>query len=138
VFKRGHHFLKKIEIIENVQRRETKLVRGLRHKSYDQRLKVIGLTSLEGRRNRGDLIESYKILTGKEQIDSHQLFELAHSDYSLRGYSLRLCKQPSRLTVWKFFFTQRVVNGWNLEYVIAKCSGCIIREFVQTKAGQVL
>jgi len=49
-----------------------KLVCELKHKSYDQRLKVLGVSSLK----KGDLIEIYKTLTGKEKIDSHQLFEL--------------------------------------------------------------
>jgi len=99
-------------ILENVQRRATKLVRGL-NRSYQQRLDILGLTSLEKRRTRGDLIEVYKILTGKEKIDSALLFEVADSSYNLRGHHLRLYKKPCRLDIQKYFFSQRIVKEWN-------------------------
>src|SRR6218665_3457431 len=48
-------------------------------KSYEERLIRCGLTTLEKRRSRGDLIEAYKIITGKESIQWERLFELAPS-----------------------------------------------------------
>jgi len=38
-------------------------------KTYEQRLQLLNITSLERRRQRGDLIEVYKILTGKEDMN---------------------------------------------------------------------
>jgi len=68
---------------------------------------------VEERRLRGDMIEVYKLLTGKEQIDYRQFFNSADAPYGLRGHEKKLAKDRSKLDSRKFFFSQRVVNGWN-------------------------
>jgi hypothetical protein len=56
--------VKDIDCFEKVQRTETKMVEGLSKRDYEDRLMSLGLTSLEKRRQRGDLIETFKLLTG--------------------------------------------------------------------------
>ena len=71
------HLKKDIELMEGVQRRATKLVPSMRNYSYEERLKLFGLTTLETRRIRGDLIEVFKILKGYEDVNAQTFFELS-------------------------------------------------------------
>jgi len=89
-------FVKDIDVLERVQKAATNLVRMLRKYSYATRLQMIGITSLEERRLRGDMIEVYKLLTGKEQIDYRQFFNSADTPYGLRGHEKKLAKDRSR------------------------------------------
>ena len=97
----------------------------------EERLKILGLTTLETRRLRGDLIEVFKILKGYENIDQEVFFDMSQS--SFRGHSLKLNKKRVRRDVAKFSFSHRVVNEWNrLDEAMAmspKIFGCRTTSF---------
>jgi len=69
--------------------------------------------NLEKRRQRGDLIEAYKIMTGKERVDPNCFFILDKKHYSTTGHKLKLYIRRSRLELRKNFFSQQVVADWN-------------------------
>ena len=54
-----------IEALEKLQKKATKLLYSLRHLSYPHRLKACNLTTLHYRQIKGDMIETYKIVSGK-------------------------------------------------------------------------
>ena len=57
---------------------------------YEERLRTVrrlGLTTLQQRRLRGDLIETYKIVTGKERIETKNFFTFHAGKYNTKGSS---------------------------------------------------
>ena len=92
-------FKKDMIAIENVQRRATKLVTSVKNLSYPERLRKLGLPSLEYRRERADLVEVYKLITHNiDKIDKDKLF--AFPTYTAtRGHNFKLAKKQHRLKI---------------------------------------
>ena len=90
-------YLKKdVRKIESIQRRATKLVPIVKDLSYENRLKTLGLPTLEYRRDRYDMIQVYKALHDIDDIKWQNMFTLSANQ--TRGHHLKLVKKRCNTT----------------------------------------
>ena len=102
---------KDIARLERVQARATKLVPSIRHKGYERRLDDLGLFTLEQRRLRGCLIETFKILRGFSGADPEDYFTL--SENRTRNHGWKVVPPRFYTSAFRDFPTVRVCNVWN-------------------------
>ena len=102
------HHIKYKELIENVQRRATKMVPGLSELSYPERLRKLNIPTLAYRRVRGDMIQTYKMLNGG--YDDSLPSILQRSTTGLRGHKDKLYLKGSNKDISKFSFKSRVCH----------------------------
>ncbi|KAK4827340.1 hypothetical protein QYF61_016787 [Mycteria americana] len=76
----GPQHRKGMDLLEQVQRRTTKVIRRLEHLSYEERRRELGLFSLEKRRLWGGLLVAFQYLKGAYKKDGDKLFSRACCD----------------------------------------------------------
>ena len=114
------------ETIEKVQRRLIRNISDKKGDSYEERLKSVGLTTLTERRERGDLIQTFKTIKGFSKVDKNEWFQFRSAenaratrstvevnDGEQQDRSDVMFMGNVRLESRKQFFTIRVINKWN-------------------------
>ena len=102
---------KNIQLIENIQKRATKIVPEIRGYSYEERLRALNLPTLLYRRQRYDLIQIFKVINGFDNIDPSKFFTF--NDNNTRGHLFRLEKQQVHKSLRLNSFPLRCINEWN-------------------------
>ena len=97
--------------IEDVQRRATRLMPGMKDMTYEERLKSLNLPSLEHRRLRGDMIDTYKYVHHKYEANRPVLPPAP--DAGTRGHEYKLFRNFTSSTMRTAYFSRRVVSNWN-------------------------
>jgi len=121
------HYSRDKQLLEKVQHRFTRMVPGMKVLPYNERLRQLGLWTLEERRNRADLIEMFKMLRGKSSPNFDSLFERS-KNLSTREHSVKLMKHHCTTDLRKYFFSERVIDRWNM--LTEDCvSSCTINAF---------
>jgi hypothetical protein len=105
------HHVSEIVMVENVQRRFTKRINGLRDLTYAERLARLGLKSLEYRRIAFDLYMTYSICNNQVDLNFHDFF--IRNQGRTRGHSWKLLVPVVNSDTRKYFFAHRVVAIWN-------------------------
>ena len=106
------HLQKDIVVLERVQRRATRMIEECKKLEYEDRLRKVGLTTLETRRVRGDLIEVFKSLNKLENVEEREFFErcsgvnVVAGTSRTRGNVFKLNKKKSQIgrgqvRIWK-------------------------------------
>ena len=107
------YLIRQSRSIEKVQRRATKAVRGCKELSYAERLRLLNLHSLKGRRIRGDIIQMYKIFNNLDKVNIDTLFTSSLYDKT-RNQEGKLHVQRCITNKRQHYFINRVTNHWNL------------------------
>ena len=94
----GLHTKKLILSIENVQHRATKIIKNIKHLTYEERLRYLDLPTLVYRRACGDMVETFKIVSGMYDIAATPYLQPCKQKLTW-GHNLKLAKSNSRLNV---------------------------------------
>ena len=108
-----------IDTLEKVQTRATKHLRGLAHLTYESRLEILDLYSLYCRRQRGDMIETYKILKRHYDLDPSTFFTLNTATVLYHMRILYHTRMVHTICVYAYGTTIRVWYGKSYHLSIA-------------------
>ena len=94
------------------------MVTNLRGKSYEERLAELGMVTLEKRRQRGDLIQAYKVLSGKDQVAASTWFDCQEPQedrVTTRAVSglMNVVRNEGSIYIRRNFWSVRVCDHWN-------------------------
>ena len=103
---------KEIDKLEHVQRRATRMAEGLESRPYEERLRELGMRSLEQRRARGDRIAGLNYVKGKHLREGASLFT-ATLETRTRSNGFKWRERRFHLNSRKPFLTVRAVRRWN-------------------------
>ena len=101
------------QMVENAQRRATRIIPELKGFSYEHRLRALNLQSLEYRREPGDMIQVFKLIHKIDDFDYWELFKITVSNHEIRGHIYKLQKLRSYKSIRQNSFAYRIVNSWN-------------------------
>jgi hypothetical protein len=103
------------EALEKVQKRAVAMVSGLRSREYEDRLKELGMTTLEERRHQADMLNMFKTTTGEQPDQAGWFRPLTAAARWTRHYADPLNVRPKhgRLEVRRNFFSVRAGDLWD-------------------------
>ena len=105
---------KHIKSIEKIQKQFTKRVAGMRGLNYHERMAYLNLPSLEYRRVRGDMIETYKVFNNLyDPLTTSSLLTPQSANSITRSNGYKLFKKRANKKSYQSFFTNRITNLWN-------------------------
>ena len=103
-----------VKRFESIQRRATKLVIEIRHMEYEERLRVPGLTNLDDRRKRGDMIQIYKIVNGIEEVEINMGTENNRGDANNRRHGHQILREKNYTPMRNNSLPNRNATTWNI------------------------
>ncbi len=106
-------------MLNKFRKGQPKIVPQLNDLEYIDRLKELNISTLAHRRRRGDMIQTFKIIRGIEDIPSDRFFTICHS--MTRGHEYKLAKPRCTTSFRLQQFSQRIINDWNS---LPKYHGC--------------
>ena len=106
------------EILEKVQRRAIGMVSNFKGRTYEEKLAEAGMTTLEARRLRGDLLQAYRVLNQVDDVDPSKWFKMSqdrNGAMSTRhtGGHLNVERKEANGDIRRNFWSIRVVDPWN-------------------------